>query len=561
MIILRYFKSLRFPANSFNMSYTEKRYPRPKPRHLHPILLFVQAASILFYSIGVTAEYHVGPGQPYTAIGDVAWESLQPGDAVYIHHRDTPYNEKWVIGVSGTAQAPILVSGVPDPDGNLPVITGENANTRRQLSFWNEKRGLLKIGGTSVPQDSVPSHIIIENLELRSARPPYTFTNDDGGVEEYVDNAASFYIEKGQHITLRNCVIHDSGNGIFIGVNNGQTQNILVEGNYIYGNGIENSYYQHNTYTAALGITYQFNRMGPLRAGCGGNNLKDRSAGLVVRYNWIEDGNRQLDLVDGEDSSAVVNHPAYGKTYVYGNILLETADVGNSQIVHYGGDSGDLPTYRKGTLYFYNNTVVSKRPSNTTLLRLSSADESAEVFNNILYVTENGSRLALLNEEGEITMSHNWLKQDWRDSHSDSFTGTIINNGYNTEGTLPGFLDFANGDYRPAPSSLAVESGKTLTGDLAADYPLARQYVMHRQVESRLDSDLPDMGALAAELVVAGDINGDREVDLADVILSLQILTDRKDYSVALRNDVGNNGRIAQEEAVYGLQLIAAGQQ
>ena len=69
----------------------------------------------------------------------------------------------------------------------------------------------------------------------------------------------------------------------------GLTQNILVERNWIYDNGIEGSYYEHNTYTAAIGITYQFNRMGKLRDGCGGNNLKDRSAGTVIRYNYFHD--------------------------------------------------------------------------------------------------------------------------------------------------------------------------------------------------------------------------------------------------------------------------------
>ena len=61
--------------------------------------------------------------------------------------------------------------------------------------------------------------------------------------------------------------------------------------------------FHHNSYTAAIGITFEYNRYGPLLAGAGGNNLKDRSAGMVARYNWIEGGNRQLDLVDAEDSS------------------------------------------------------------------------------------------------------------------------------------------------------------------------------------------------------------------------------------------------------------------
>ena len=61
---------------------------------------------------------------------------------------------------------------------------------------------------------------------------------------------------------------------------------------------------------------------------------------VVIRYNWIEDGNRQLDLVE-TDFAELRDDPSYRRTLVYGNLLIETADVGNSQIVHYGGDGGD----------------------------------------------------------------------------------------------------------------------------------------------------------------------------------------------------------------------------
>ena len=74
--------------------------------------------------------------------------------------------------------------------------------------------------------------------------------------ETYASNAASIYVEKAEHLTVRNCVLHDSGNGLFIGAYDGASQNILIERNHIFDNGIENSYYQHNTYTAAIHITY-----------------------------------------------------------------------------------------------------------------------------------------------------------------------------------------------------------------------------------------------------------------------------------------------------------------
>ena len=172
------------------------------------------------------------------------------------------------------------------------------------------------------------------------------------------------------------------------------SRDILIEGNAIYDNGIVGSLFEHNAYTEALGITYQYNYFGPTKAGAGGNNLKDRSAGLVVRQNWIEGGNRQLDLVE-TDSLTIQNSAAYRTTFVYGNVLVETDGSGNRQIAHYGGDNGTTSKYRKGTLYFYNNTMVSYRTDRTTLFRLSTNEERADVRNNIFYVTAAGTTLSL----------------------------------------------------------------------------------------------------------------------------------------------------------------------
>ena len=73
----------------------------------------------------IATEYVVGPDAGMLAsIGDVPWESLAAGDRVLIHWRTTSYKEKWVICRSGTAESPIVVSGVPGPAGQLPVIDG-----------------------------------------------------------------------------------------------------------------------------------------------------------------------------------------------------------------------------------------------------------------------------------------------------------------------------------------------------------------------------------------------------------------------------------------------------
>lgn len=452
------------------------------------------AGSLLLLSSTALAEtYEVGEGMAYGAIGEVPWEALMPGDVVRIHWRAEPYREKFVIARQGTEAAPIVVQGVLGPGGERPVISGEDATTRSALSYWGESRGVIKIGGSSVPEETIPAWIVVENLEVRSARPPFSFTGR-GGADTYSNNAAAIYVEVAQNLTIRNCVMRDSGNGLFIGARGGDTQDILIEGNHIYDNGIEGRIFEHNAYTAAIGITYQFNHFGPLRDGARGNNLKDRSAGLVVRYNWIESGNRQLDLVDAEDSRVLVDHPSYGRTFVYGNVLVEHEGDGNSQIVHYGGDSGTEGDYRKGVLHFFHNTVVSTRSGNTTLLRLSTNDETADVRNNLLYVTAGGGRLAMLDGAGQLSLHHNWMRPGRVDSHG-ALEGSISDDGTTVTGEDPAFADEAGQDYRLAEGAGAIDAAGALAADAMAAHSVLMQYVVHQLSEGRPSAGAADIGA------------------------------------------------------------------
>ena len=451
----------------------------------------------------VAKDYHVGPKQALASIGEVPWATLQAGDRVYIYWRSQPYAEKWVINRQGTKQKPIIISGVSGPNGERPVIDGRNAVTVPRLNYWNDDRGVINIGGSSVPANGMPSHIIIEGLEVRSAHPNYSFTDDGGknsgkkSVRKYINNAASIYVEKATDLTLRNCVLHDSGNGLFIGSSGGETKNILIEKNYFYGNGVEGRYYEHNTYTSAINITYQFNRFGSLRSHAEGNNLKDRSAGLVVRYNWIEGGNRLLDMVDATGSQATINHPLYRETFVYGNTLIEL-DGGNNQVMHYGGDSSSTADYRKGTLYFYNNTLYSKRADNTTLLRLSTNEESADIRNNILYVTASGDKLALLERYGELSLSHNWIKPKWKASYEgSSFSGKLMRSGRSIEGDDPGFVGINEPDFnfRLSKSSSARNQATGLPPEVSPRHYVTMEYQPHQRGQKRQKESVLDLGA------------------------------------------------------------------
>jgi hypothetical protein len=399
-----------------------------------------------------------------------------------------------VINVAGTAASPVVVQGVPGPNGELPVIDGNGANTRLALDYWGETRGVIKVGGSSVPNNDEASHIVIENLEIRSGRPPYSFTDDTGASQSYPNNAAAIRVESGHHITIRNCQLHDCGNGLLVSAG---ASEVLVEGNHIHSNGNVGSIYEHNSYTAAAGITFQYNRYGPLRDGAGGNNLKDRSAGTVIRYNWIEGGNRQLDLVDAEDSVALQQDPRYRRTCVYGNVLIEPDASGNRQIIHYGGDSGNEPAYRKGMLYLHHNTIVSTRVGRTTLLRLSTNDEAADCRNNIVHLTESGNQLELLSKAGQLTLNNNWLKPGWRDSFAGDYVGSVTGAATSITGDDPGFLDFARQNFRLASNSPCRGAGTNLHPDTVPEHAPVREYRRHRQNELRRPLGAPDLGAFA----------------------------------------------------------------
>ena len=143
----------------------------------------------------------------------------------------------------------------------------------------------------------MPTNIVIENLEIRSARPPYTFSNSKGETETYDQSASSVRFLVSDGAVLRNCVIRDSSMGI---ISSGRTtRNLTIEGCLFVDNGLEGQVWVHQSYLSSDGIVYQYNHYAPLRTGCTGSNLKDRSAGNVVRYNWIEGGNKQMDFPDG----------------------------------------------------------------------------------------------------------------------------------------------------------------------------------------------------------------------------------------------------------------------
>jgi hypothetical protein len=446
---------------------------------------------VLIPGLAWGTEYDVGPGQSRATPDRVPWDALKSGDVVAIHWRAEPYRCKWVLACRGTADAPIIIRGVAGPKGELPVLDGANAITPPALDFWAGERGVIKIGPAGFAPETVPGHIVIENFEITGAHPRNFFASRQG-LLAYSDAASAIYVERGDHITVRNCRLHDCANGFFTAF---ETAEIRLADCEVYDNGVEGSIYQHNSYTESAGMIYEGNHFGPLRPNARGNNIKDRSAGLIVRYNWIEGGNRQLDLVDAEDSEAIQIDPRYDRAFVYGNVLIETAGSGNNQIVHFGGDNGPEETFRHGPLFFFNNTVISERPDKTCLLRLSTNGVSARVFNNILLTTAEGNLLSILDETGLVELRSNILRPNWRRSHGD--LSGLIRVESNLETDNPVVKDIPGRDLQLQKGSPAVDRGAAPP----QNYPVERAFQKPSGTVPRTQSGAIDLGAFEAATI------------------------------------------------------------
>ena len=59
--------------------------------------------------------------------------------------------------------------------------------------------------GASVPSDTTPAHIVVEGLDIRGARPPFTYRTETGATASYIANAAALYVAKGTNLVIRGC--------------------------------------------------------------------------------------------------------------------------------------------------------------------------------------------------------------------------------------------------------------------------------------------------------------------------------------------------------------------
>jgi hypothetical protein len=282
---------------------------------------------------------------------------------------------------------------------------------------------------------------------------------------------------------------------------------VTLDSNYIYGNGNVNSYTEHNTYLEGVDTVYQFNHYGPTRSGSAGAGLKDRSVGVIIRYNDIEGGQHQLQLPEAQNQQDLaMTIGRYHTTLVYGNVLV--APPGDAaSIIYYGGDQGLDPFYRKGVLYLYNNTLVVQstlsQVYHVNAVQLASGGEALDARNNIFAAipTTRGATatyLGLIGGSNNAYFGRNWLSAGTQMTIDNSgFTGHAGGTANLIVGSSndPGFVNATGGDYHLAAGSVCIDASLRLAGKAAA-YAVLWEYLdPHTGKRRMVYGAAPDLGA------------------------------------------------------------------
>ncbi|MGA1983711.1 MAG: hypothetical protein ABSG84_14745 [Acidobacteriaceae bacterium] len=359
-------------------------------------------------------DFEVGSGFAYpTPIAAPAWDTWPAGTIMRIHNTDrtgenpTVYSNYMQIENSGTATQPVIICGVPDSHGNLPILDGTNATTQSTTSIALDGYGIIftwpgparghynywQSGSTG------PSYLTISGLHLRNATPRLRFVAPRGGSSPWVDGDGCIYLGSGSYIDIVGDELEACANGLATYANGNNafatiTQQVTVRGNHLTNNGYRTSAGDHQMYNQSWFTLVEGNRIDNYLSTATGANIKFRGIEGIFRYNYLglsssgsNGPTRDFDLVENQDAfsystfEGYLSHPgdtncddslwclgdqaganviaAYQesaqKDFIYGNLVLNAGAA--YQQIHYGMDHDAGMASRNGTLYFYNNTM------------------------------------------------------------------------------------------------------------------------------------------------------------------------------------------------------------
>jgi len=378
--------------------------------------LFVAAA----VSLGA-AVYEVGPGREHVRLQSVA-PLLRPGDVVEVMG-GAIYPGDVRLDVSGTAEQPIVIRGVP-VGGRRPVISG----------VQGREAAVVRVSG---------DYYVLEDLEITGGGD----TNATRGVRNV-----------GHGSVLRRVAVYDVAG---LGVLNSDAAGSLTLSRVTVARCGQGEAF-HQVY---IGMDVQKHPEGVFRMefchvldGRGGNNIKSRARRTELFYNWVEGAwGRELELL-GPDRHGRAGEGGAGvrcDAVVVGNVFYKSGGVAVSA-VRVGGDGSG--TSRGRAQFVHNTFVLSAEAGRAGVFKLQDVLEGLEVYYCVFY--GGGRPLRMLYDPGlryESAGAFNWVPAG----------STHLPRGWKQTltGREPGFAGAVRGDWRPLrESALVRRAGVADTG-------------------------------------------------------------------------------------------------
>lgn len=469
------------------------------------LLALISAPAFGACVAGSGHDYHVGTG--FLSLDQVPWNNLQPGDSVRIDYNGSPYHRNFAINAHGTAAAHVVVCGISGPNGELPVLEGNAAHVaastnwgRASASATNQSRAIIWIGSRDTEAGvAAPSYIDVFGLDIRDDNPTYTYVDSGGATHNYTDFGAAVWIDVGHNITVQGNHFTNISQAVYsrsldnsdctppaVGACSTISTSTLISGNTIDGYGIAGDDHEHGMYIQSAGTVIENNWIKQPWPNAGGNAIKDRSTGTVIRYNTVNSGAFAFDLVEAEDWKTYAQaDPTYRKTYVYGNLVNKSGLLG----FHYGFDN-DSTNDRAGTVYVWDNTFdIQGDPGEgvSYLMRLASRNDTAQMWNSVykcdLSATRPGYFCALRTYQDDGSGGALNLGVNWIDNSNGNCAGAFCDgDGYHPpSGPLTGASNVITGLASPLDANFVPIAGGNADNRAQAQLPEVAAYPVQFQ--------------------------------------------------------------------------------
>jgi len=201
---------------------------------------------------------------------------------------------------SGTATQPIIICGVADGHGYLPILDGTNATAQSDVNV-NANDGLIILFPSSNRygywQDGAagPNYVSITGLHLRNAKSSLQRYSPGGSLQAWSNFTGCVNWRSGSFVDISGNALDNCSNGIFTADNDANawatiTQNLTFMGNHVLGSGDPNDKEgTHQAYMQTYYALIEGNKLdNPTQYV--GSQVKWRGVEGIFRYNYLGDG-------------------------------------------------------------------------------------------------------------------------------------------------------------------------------------------------------------------------------------------------------------------------------